>query len=91
LAAFHEALLLAVLLGMRPSCLFGVMSSVRSVTVRGVRMVGSFLVVPGVMVFASFCVVLCSMCGVFLLPSCDARLLSWTWRVSSAEGVSNFV
>jgi hypothetical protein len=65
LAAFHEALLLAVLLGMRPSCLFGVMSSVRSVTVRGVRMVGSFLVVPGVMVFASFCVVLCSMCGVF--------------------------
>jgi hypothetical protein len=65
LAAFHEALLLAVLLGMRPSCLFGVMSSVGSVTVRGVRMVGSLLVVPGVMVFASFCVVLCSMCGVF--------------------------
>jgi hypothetical protein len=62
---FHAALLLAVLLGMRPSCLFGVMSSVGSVTVRGVRMVGGLLVVPGVVVFASFCVVLCSMCGVF--------------------------
>ena len=32
---------------------------------RGVRMVGGLLVVPGVVVFASFCVVLSSMCGVF--------------------------
>jgi hypothetical protein len=58
-------LLLAVLLGVRPSCLFGVMSSVGGVPVRGVRMVGGLLVVPGVVVFASFCVVVSSMCGVF--------------------------
>ena len=32
---------------------------------RGVRMVGGLLVVPGVVVFASFCVVSSSMCGVF--------------------------
>jgi hypothetical protein len=50
---------------MRPSCLFGVMSSVGGVPVRGVRMVGGLLVVPGVVVFASFCVVSSSMCGVF--------------------------
>jgi hypothetical protein len=58
-------LLLAVLLGVRPSCLFGVMSSVGGVPVRGVRMVGGLLMVPGVVVFASFCVVVGSMCGVF--------------------------
>ena len=58
-------LLLAVLLGVRPSCLFGVMSSVGGVPVRGVRMVGGLLVVSGVVVFASLCVVLSSMCGVF--------------------------
>ena len=50
---------------MRPSCLFGVMSSVGGVPVRGVRMVGGLLMVPGVVVFASFCVVVSSMCGVF--------------------------
>jgi hypothetical protein len=50
---------------MGPSCLFGVMSSVGGVPVRGVRMVGGLLVVPGVVVFASFCVVLSSMCRVF--------------------------
>jgi hypothetical protein len=61
----QAALLLAVLLGMRPCCLFGVMSSVGGVPVRGVRMVGSLLVVPGIVVFTSFCVVLSSMCGVF--------------------------
>ena len=32
---------------------------------RGVRMVGGLLVVPGVVVFASFYVVSSSMCGVF--------------------------
>jgi hypothetical protein len=50
---------------MRPSCLFGVMSSVGGVPVRGVSMVGRLLVVPGVVMFASFCVVLSSICGVF--------------------------
>lgn len=50
---------------MRPSCLFGVMSSVGGVPVRGVRMVGGLLVLPSVVVFASFCVVSSSMCGVF--------------------------
>lgn len=50
---------------MGPSCLFGVMSSVGGVPVRGVRMVGGLLVVSGVVVFASFRVVLSSMCGVF--------------------------
>jgi hypothetical protein len=50
---------------MCPSCLFGVMSSVGSVPVRSLRMVGGLLVVPGVVVFASFCVVSSSMCGVF--------------------------
>jgi hypothetical protein len=50
---------------MRPSCLFGVMSSVGGVPVRGVRMVGGLLVVPGIVVFASFCMVVSSMCGVF--------------------------
>jgi hypothetical protein len=60
-----QSLLFAVLLGMRPSCLFGVMSSVGGVSVRCVRMMGGLLVVPGVVVFASFCVVSSSMCGVF--------------------------
>jgi hypothetical protein len=32
---------------------------------RGVCMVGRLLVVPGIVVFAGFCVVLSSMCGVF--------------------------
>jgi hypothetical protein len=41
------------------------MSSVGGVPVRGVRMVGGLLMVPGVVVFASFCVVVGSMCGVF--------------------------
>jgi hypothetical protein len=41
------------------------MSSVGGVPVRGVRMVGGLLMVPGVVVFASFCVVVSSMCGVF--------------------------
>ena len=50
---------------MRPSRLLGVMSSVGGVPVCGVRMVGGFLVAPGVVVFASFCVVSSSMCGVF--------------------------
>jgi hypothetical protein len=50
---------------MRSSCLFGVMSSVGGVPVRGVCMVGGLFVLPGVMVFASLCVVLSSMCGVF--------------------------
>jgi hypothetical protein len=50
---------------MRPSCLFGVMSSVGGVPVRGVCVVGGLLVLPGVVVFASFCVMLSSMCGVF--------------------------
>jgi hypothetical protein len=50
---------------MRPSCLFGVMSSVGGVPVRGMRMVGRLFVVPGVVVFASFCMVVSSMCGVF--------------------------
>jgi hypothetical protein len=50
---------------MRPSCLFGVMSSVGGVPMRGVCMVGGLLMVPGVVVFASFCVVSSSMCGVF--------------------------
>jgi hypothetical protein len=54
-----------VLLGVRPSSLFGVMSSVGGVPVRGVRMVGRLLVAPGVVMFASFCVVLSSRCGVF--------------------------
>jgi hypothetical protein len=64
-APFLRALLLAIFLGMRPSCLFGVMSSVGGVPVRGVRMVGGLLVVPGIVVFASFCMVVSSMCGVF--------------------------
>jgi hypothetical protein len=50
---------------MRPSCLFGVMSSVGGVPVRSVRVVGRLLVVPGIVVFASFCMVVSSMCGVF--------------------------
>jgi hypothetical protein len=50
---------------MRPSCLFGMISSVGGMPVRGVCMVGGLLVVPGVVVFASLCVVLSSMCGVF--------------------------
>ncbi len=50
---------------MGPSCLFSMMSSVGGVPVRGVRMVGGLLVMPGVVVFASFCVVSSSMCGVF--------------------------
>jgi hypothetical protein len=50
---------------MRPSCLFGVMSSVGGMPVRGVRMVGGLLVVTGIVVFASFCMVVSSMCGVF--------------------------
>jgi hypothetical protein len=50
---------------MRSSCLFGVMSSVGGVPVRGMRMVGRLLVVPGIVVFASFCMVVSSMCGVF--------------------------
>ena len=54
-----------MLLGVRPSRLFGVMSSVGGVPMRGVRVVGSLLVVSGVVVLASFCVVLSSMCGVF--------------------------
>ena len=66
LAASHQAtLLLAVLLGMRPSCFFGVMSSVGGVPMRGVCVVGGLLVLPGVVVFAGFCVMLSSMCGVF--------------------------
>jgi hypothetical protein len=50
---------------MRPSCLFGVISSVAGVPVRSVRMVGGLLVVPGIVVFASFGVVLSSVFGVF--------------------------
>jgi hypothetical protein len=50
---------------MRPSCLFGVMSSVGGVPVCGVCMMGGLLVLPGVVMFASFCVVSSSMCGVF--------------------------
>jgi hypothetical protein len=49
---------------MRPSCLFCVMSSVACVPVRSVRMVGGLLVVAGIVVFASFGVVLSSVCGV---------------------------
>jgi hypothetical protein len=41
------------------------MSSVGGVPVRGVCMVGGLLVLTGVVVFASFCVVSSSMCGVF--------------------------
>ena len=78
----QAALLLAVLLGMRSSCLFGVMSSVGGVPVRGMGMVAGLLVVSGVVVFASFCVGEQHVLRV-LLPSCGARLLSWTWRVSS--------
>jgi hypothetical protein len=58
-------LLLTVLLGVRPSCLFGVMSRVGGVPVRGVGMVGGLLVVAGIVVFASFRVVVSSVCGVF--------------------------
>ena len=61
----QAALLLAVLLGMRSSCLFGVMSSVGGVPVRGMGMVAGLLVVSGVVVFASFCVMVSSMCCVF--------------------------
>jgi hypothetical protein len=50
---------------MRPGCFFGVMSSLGGVPVRGVCVVGGLLVVPGVVVFASFCVVSSSVCGVF--------------------------
>jgi hypothetical protein len=61
----QAALLLAVLLGMRPSCFFGVMSSVGGVPVRGVRVVGGLLVLPSVVVFTSLCVMVSSMCCVF--------------------------
>jgi hypothetical protein len=54
-----------VLLSVRPSGLFGVMSSVGGVPVSAMRMVGGLLVVSGVVMFASFCVVLSSICGVF--------------------------
>ena len=54
-----------MLLGVRPSCLFGVMSSVGGVPMRGVCVVGRLLVVPGIVVFAGFCMVLSSMCGMF--------------------------
>jgi len=54
-----------VLLDVRPSCLFGVMSRVGGVPVRGVGMVGGLLVVAGIVVFASFRVVVSSVCGVF--------------------------
>jgi hypothetical protein len=50
---------------MRPGCLFGMISSVGGMPVRGVCMVGGLLVVPGVVVFASLCVVSSSLCGVF--------------------------
>jgi hypothetical protein len=50
---------------MRPGCLFGMISSVGGMPVRGVCMVGGLLVVPGVVVFASLCVVSSSVCGVF--------------------------
>jgi hypothetical protein len=50
---------------MRPSYFFGVMSSVGGVPVRGVCVVGGLLVLPGVVVFAGFFVMLSSMCGVF--------------------------
>jgi hypothetical protein len=61
----QASLLLAVFLSVRPSCLFRVMSSVGGVAVRGVCMVTCFFMVPGVVVFARFCVVVSSMRGVF--------------------------
>ena len=57
-------LFLAVLLSVCPGCLFSVMSGVRGMPVRRMRMVGRLLMTSRFVMFTRFGVVSSSVCGV---------------------------